>query len=225
MKLTLVCRLMSAAVVIASMGAALSGSAFAHGGRQVGKFEFNVGFVNEPALEGLVNGVDLRVENAETEEPLPGLDQSVQVKVTHVSSGDSKILDLEPVKGEPGHYTAAFIPTAPGEYRFQFTGAIDGMQLDETFASGADEFSMVESSKALQIPEQQLEMREIGAAIRGAMTAAAQAQDSAATANMFAVVGLVAGVLGLGFGAGSLVIARKQQQTGAAAGKRTALRG
>ncbi len=223
MKSSLICKLLPTSIMIIALSFVLSGLALAHGGRQVGKYEFNVGFMDEPVYEGLLNGVDLRVENAETEEPVAGLDQTVRVEVTHVSSGDSKTLDLQPVKDEPGHYTAALIPTVPGEYQFRFTGTIEGMQLDEAFVSGADEFSVVESSKKLQIPEQQLEMREIGAAVRGATAAAEQAQESAARANTLALGGIVVGILGVGFGVGSLMMARKQVAT--AANKRAVLKG
>lgn len=224
MKSRLIYKWLPAGIMTVVLNLILSGLAFAHGGRQVGKYEFNVGFVDEPVYEGLMNGVELRVENAETEQPVVGLDQSVRIEVTHVSSGDAKTLDLQPVRDEPGHYTATLIPTAPGEYQFRFIGTIEGVQLDEAFVSGADEFSVAESSKELQIPEQQLEVREIGAAVRGATTAAEQAQDSAARANTLALVGIGVGVVGVGFGVGSLMT-RKQQETGPAGNKRTALKG
>lgn len=51
--------------VIAAL-ALSSGAALAHGGREVGDYEIVVGFMNEPAYEGMLNGLDLRVTKTGT---------------------------------------------------------------------------------------------------------------------------------------------------------------
>ncbi len=210
MKFSLMIKLSLIGLAFAALNFLTADPTSAHGGRRVGKYELNVGFVAEPAYEGLMNGVDLRVEIAETEEPVAGVDQTLQVEVTHIASGVSKTLDLQPVKGEPGRYTADLIPTAPGEYRFRFFGAIEGLAVDEAFESGHDQFSAVESAKDLQIPEQQLELREVGSALRGSMDSTAQAQNSAAAATALASAGLALGAIGVLAGVGALVINRKR---------------
>lgn len=210
MKSSIITKLWLIGITVGSFSVLTVNAAFAHGGREVGQYEINVGFMDEPAYEGRLNGVDLRIEMAETGAPVEGLDQTLQVEVTHISSGGSKTLDLQPVAAEPGRYTAALIPTAPGEFRFRFLGTIGEMTIDEVFESGPDHFAAIESSAALQIPHQLPEMREVGAAVRGTMDSATQAQDSAATATGLAVAGLVLGAIGAVAGVSSLVMTRKR---------------
>src|SRR5436309_10403830 len=111
--------------------------AIAHERRDVGPYKFVVGFLAEPAFEGLKNGVDLRVLQAETQQPVEGLEHTLQVEVTYVPSSVAKVLRLRTIYREPGHYTADLIPTAPGQYRFRFVGSITGTAVNETFNSRA----------------------------------------------------------------------------------------
>src|SRR5262245_24353017 len=129
-------------------------TAYGHERREVGPYRFVVGFLVEPALEGLKNGVDLRVLHAETEAPLEGLQDMLQVEVTHVPSTAGKVLKLRSIYRTPGHYTADLIPTAPGQYRFRFFGNIQDMTVQETFdsKSGGGQFDDVVSSADLQFP-------------------------------------------------------------------------
>ena len=45
-----------------------TGTVLAHEGRDVGDYNFVVGFINEPAVEGMLNGVSLRVTSLIVEE-------------------------------------------------------------------------------------------------------------------------------------------------------------
>lgn len=188
----------------------------AHEPREVGSYELVVGFMVEPAVEGVQNGVDLRVRiPAETEggEPTPveGLEETLQVEITHVASGVSKTTGLRTIFRDPGHYTADLIPTAPGQYRFRFFGSIEGLEIDETFESGPGRFGDVQSSAELQFPQQLPTMREVEGAVRGAQGSAQQAQDSASAANSLAIAGVVLGAVGAVSGVAALVMARKRQ--------------
>jgi hypothetical protein len=84
---------------------------YAHERREVGEYQFVVGFMVEPALEGLKNGVSLEVTQGDA--PVEGLEETFQVEITHVPSGASKTMSLRTVFGEPGHYTADLIPQLP----------------------------------------------------------------------------------------------------------------
>ena len=66
-----------------------------------------VGFAIEPAYEGQKNGVELRVSEGEGDAAVPveGLQETLQVEVTHVESGISQIMPLRAVFGSPGRYT------------------------------------------------------------------------------------------------------------------------
>ena len=58
-----------AALVLTLVFAVLGTStALAHEGRDVGDYNFVVGFINEPAVEGMLNGVSLRVTSLIVEE-------------------------------------------------------------------------------------------------------------------------------------------------------------
>ena len=117
-----------------------AGIAVAHDDREVGDYLLTVGFRNEPAVEGLANGIELKVEKKagsgghdamsmdgnggdetdgngddeadghgddDTDEDgggghhestvaVEGLEQTLQVEVTHVASGVSRTLPLRP---------------------------------------------------------------------------------------------------------------------------------
>ena len=129
-----------ALITIVSLGT----TAYGHARREVGPYRFVVGFLVEPAYEGLKNGVDLRVLQADTEAPLERLQDTLQVEVTYVPSTVGKVLKLRPIYRTPGHYTADLIPTAPGHYRFRFFGSIQDTAVQETFdsKSGGDNLMM-----------------------------------------------------------------------------------
>ena len=192
----------------------------AHERREVGPYQVVVGFLTEPAFEGLKNGVDLRVLDRETQQPVEGLERTLQVELTYVPSGAAKVLRLRSLYREPGRYTADLIPTAPGHYRFRFFGSMAETAVNETFDSraGGGQFDDVESSADLQFPERQPAMREMQSAVRGTQQTAQQAQDAALAAQAgltsiqtFAIVGAVLGALGLVTGVGAVVVASRKR--------------
>ena len=151
--------------------------------------------------------------------PVEGLEGSLQVEVTHVASGTSRVFDLEAAWGDPGHYIAGMIPTASGVYEFRIFGAIEETPIDETFVSlgGGGDFDDIQPSGDLQFPEQLPELREVVGAAQGARDIAQQAQDAALAAqaggngdggvNALTVVALIIGIVGALLGAGGLYLA------------------
>jgi hypothetical protein len=190
-----------------------AGRALAHEGRPVGPYIFVVGFSTEPALEGLMNGVDLRVSvDAEPHSlPVEGLEQTLQVEVIHVPSQASKIMNLRPVFGDPGRYTADFIPTAPGEYRLRFFGTIEDLAVDEIFESGPDTYSDVETAQDFQFPNPVPQPREFESAIRGSQQAIKELQDSVRIVTLLVVVALILALIGAVTGLLALVSTRRQR--------------
>ena len=157
--------------------------------------------------------------------PVEGLEQSLQVEVTYVPSGASRILDLQAAWGDPGHYLAGLIPTAAGVYEFRVFGTIEGMAVDETFVSrgGGGGFDDIQTSADIQFPVQLPELREIESGVRGATQTAQEAQDAAlasqdgGSGNALAIVALVVGIVGAILGAGGIYFglhARQSQETG-----------
>jgi hypothetical protein len=194
-------------------------TAVAHERREVGAYQLVVGFLTEPAFEGLKNGVDLRVLARETQQPVEGLERTLQVELTYVPSGVAKVLRLRTIYREPGHYTADLIPTVPGHYRFRFFGTLAETPVNETFDSraGGGQFDDVDASADLQFPERLPAMREVQNAVRGTQQTAQQAQDTALTAQAgltsvqtIAIVGAVLGALGVAMGIGAMRTARKR---------------
>ena len=232
------------AIVAIVAALALAAVVSAHEHRAVGEYQFTVEFAVEPALEGLANGAELRVEKTAESQgqdsgagqhggtssgggtghdhaelvPVEGLEQTLQVEVTHLGSGATKSMRLNAVFGEPGHYKADMIPTASGDYRFRFFGAVEGNPVDETFESGPNTFSRVNPAGDLQFPERRATVREIEGAVRGAQSsaegaqdAAIEASDSASAARMLGIVGIVLGVLGIGTGAAGLAVGLRRR--------------
>ena len=202
--------------VLLSVLVGVPSTAGAHERREVGAYQLVVGFLTEPAFEGLKNGVDLRVLDRETHQPVEGLERTLQVELTYVASGAATVLHLRAIYREPGRYTADLIPTVPGHYRFRFFGSLGETAVNETFDSraGGGQFDDVDASADLQFPERLPAPREMQSAIRGTQQTAQQAQDAAlagrTSTQTLAIIGTVLGALGLATGIGAMVTARKR---------------
>lgn len=172
----------------------LTSLAFAHERRSVGKYDFVVGFLNEPAYVNQVNSVDLRVTNHETSKPVEGLDKTVKVEV--LVGGKTLPLSLSARFGQAGAYNAYFLPTKVGSVIFHLTGDVEGQKVDEKFESGPGRFGDVEDTAALQFPERLADPATLSTQVQSAQAAAASAQTMAYVGVAFGVIGTVLGVLG-----------------------------
>ena len=228
-----------AAAVAASLSLAV-GTTLAHEGREVGDYNINIGWIVEPAYEGFMNGVEIRVTKvmeggddhhgeatsmskddeaagsmamADHHDGAPaveGLENTLQVEVVYVPTGAARVVNLLADVYEPGRYTAHLLPTTPGVYEFRVFGAIEGMQVDETFASkgGGGGFDDIRPLASLQFPDELSSTRELESAVRGAISTAEQARDAAEEgpgalpiiALVFGATGMVLGVVGLAIG-------------------------
>ena len=241
------------------------GTALAHEPREIEDYNLVVGFLNEPASEGIMNGVYVHVtkvaEHGHGEEPademskdedeshdteketeeeteegehghggeliagVTGLENTLQVEVTHVPSGATRPMRLHAFSGDPGHYKSDFIPTSTGQFVFHLIGTIEGKQIDERFESGVGTFDDVQPATAIQFPESAASFRELESAVRGALESAQQAQDTAlaveaaadgaqsgaSTATTLAIVGIVVGAIGIVVGAIGAVTAFRRR--------------
>ena len=167
---------------------ALPVTTFAHEHRDVGNYVFVVGFMNEPAFEGELNGIWVEVTEKGTERPVEGLAETLQAQVIHGTS--ERDMTLDPAFGEPGVYTSVFYPTADGDYTFRFFGTIEGNQVDESFTSSPEGFNAVDASADFQFPN----------AVPSADILASQlssAQNMARIALGVGAAGLLAGIAGM----------------------------
>jgi hypothetical protein len=200
------------------LGAAAGASAHEH--RAVGNYELTVGFLNEPALLNEPNGLSLEVmffadgvaeedaaegEHAEEEgEPVEGLEETLQAEVIVGGGANTKELQLEAAFGEPGAYEGMFIPTLAGDYTFHIFGEIDGTPVDESFDSGPETFSSVESLEDLEFPNTVADPATLSSTVAD-LQAQVDSIDSGgsssdSTARTLGAVAIVAGLLGLGAG-------------------------
>ena len=224
-------------LIAAALAATASSAAFAHEDRETGGYKLVVGFLHEPAYEGERNAVSLRVTKEsedEQEEPtakaghaqhepetvaVEGLQDTLQVEVTHVPSNVSATMDLRAVYNDPGHYAADLIPTSPGHYRFRFFGVIEGEAIDATFDSraGGGNFDDVQVASAIHFPDAVASPRELESAVRGLQAASGETHDEdddrdSATATM-AIIGIVLGASGIAFGGVSLVLSIRKRNS------------
>jgi hypothetical protein len=166
-------------------------AAFAHGSTTVGDYTIEIGFKNEPAIQGEMNGLDLIVTNTKTEKPVTGLADSLQAEI--IFGASKKTLKIEPVEGEDGAYTAAVIPTAVGDYTWHIFGKIEDTPVDISMTSSPTTFVSVDPPSTITIP---------GSAAAGLTSEMALAQ-----ANQRATIGMIAGLVGILIGLVSLVVA------------------
>ena len=145
-------------------------------------------------------------------EPVTGLEDTLQVEVTHISSGQSTVMALAPLFEHPGAYTADFIPTQPGGYGFRFFGSIEGQPFDEAFESGANTFDAVQSRAAAQFPVALPSVRELEGVVRSSQASADEALDAVAGARVIGIVGIVVGAVGLLTAAGAIALAMRSRR-------------
>lgn len=200
---------------------ALPGTASAHERRDLaaGKYQAVVGFLNEPAVENQMNGLDLTVTSKTeqidgTPKPIEGLEKTLKAQVIYGGGAQTKDLEVERRFGQPGKYAAHFQPTRSGDYTFRVYGEIEGQRIDERFSSSPTTFSSVEPLAELQFPEQV----GVPANLQSRLDAA---QSKADTAQLLGVGGLIVGLLGLGTAAYALT--RRPAAGAAAAPARTRL--
>ncbi len=162
--------------------------AFAHEHREVGKYEFVVGFLNEPAFEGELNAMSVRITNVETKQPVENLEKTLKAQL--IFGAEQRDMQLTPVFRDPGHYKAHFYPTKSGAYTFRFFGDIEGTQIDEKFTSKPGGFNEVQAPAELQFPAQVPANAELN-------TQLAAAQNAVRTATLLGSGGLILGLVSL----------------------------
>ena len=213
-------RLTVAALVAAAiaMVASQPQSSLAHERRVVGKYQFVVGFLNEPALAGQPNGLFLRISLAteatpatEEEEaggvPVEGAEETLTAEVIVGGGAAKKTLELEPEFGQPGAYAGRFIPTLAGDYSFHIFGDINGDAIDETFSSGPETFDSVEPAADLQFPNPVPDNAELKSQIDALANKSSGGSDD--TARTLGIIGIIAGVVGAAVGGYAIAASRR----------------
>src|SRR5438477_1407383 len=121
-------------IVIASV-VLTSGIAYAHERRNVGAYEFAVGWLNEPAYVGVLNSIELHIIDTRSSKAVTGLEKTLSVDVRAGGLAPFK-LDIAAADDPSAGYVGWVMPTVAGAYAFHIVGKIDTQNIDEKFSSG-----------------------------------------------------------------------------------------
>ena len=199
-------RLVVATIVAASLMVFVFGLASAHVKSTVGPYTMFVGFLNEPAIVEQPNAVYIRVQQGDgtSAAPISGLAGTLKADVKF--GNQTTTVALEESDENPGEYTGSFIPTAEGLYTFRIYGTINDTNVDQSFTSGPETFSTVESSASLQFPSKVPPVASVA-------QVANSAHSTADSARTLGIIGIVVGALGLIVGGGGLMTARSSRSS------------
>ena len=166
------------------------GTALAHERRTIGngKYDVVVGWDVEPAYADMKNGAGIRITEAGTTNPVAGAEKTLKVSIRQGAS--TREFPLRAVFGQNGYYVADIVPTREGDYRWTFSGTINGDQVNETFDTADGKFNAVEPQTSLQFPVPLGDPAQSASAIQAV-------QGDAQSARTLAYVGIAVGVLGL----------------------------
>jgi hypothetical protein len=184
--------------------------ASAHERRVVGQVSMVVGWSSEPTFAGYLNAVGLNLNELGTggdEEGPPISDADIQVEVLFGDENSEETtgpLPMEESFGEPGFFQAPLIPSRPGTYTFHFTGTANDQDIDEFFTSGPDTFNDAQTPADIQFPAQDPTAGELAQALEQSradntelVAQVEDAESAASSARTLAIVGIIAGALGV----------------------------
>lgn len=197
-------RVFALLAIVAVLLIASSQPVLAHERREVGKYTFVVGWNEEPALEGLINAVFVRVTETGASRAIEGLESTLRVAVTFGGSVTTFEPALRTVRGAPGSYTANIVPTRSGDYTFRFTGKVESTEIDQRFESGPGRFDPITAQASLQFPEKVSSSFELSRQSRAAI-------DYAETTRTFFIGSLAISGMAALFAAGALVQVRRRR--------------
>ena len=123
-------------------------SAYAHTTIEVGHYEIEVGWQDEPPVVGILNAITIDIrEPGDVEGASMGITNAFRnLDATVISGGASKVLDIN-TDPRPGHYYAKIIPTKTGSLEVKLEGKINGIEINEVIV-----IEDVESTSILDFP-------------------------------------------------------------------------
>jgi len=123
-------------------------SVYAHTTIEVGPYEIEVGWQDEPPVVGILNAITIEIREPGDVEGvsmgIPNAFKNLQASV--VSGGASKVLDINR-DPRPGHYYAKIIPTKIGSLELKLEGEINGVKINNVIP-----IEDVESTSVLDFP-------------------------------------------------------------------------
>ena len=123
-------------------------SAYAHTTIEVGPYEIEAGWQDEPPVVGILNAITIDIrEPGDVEGASMGITNAFRnLDATVISGGASKVLDIN-TDPRPGHYYAKIIPTKTGSLEVKLVGEINGIEINEVIP-----IEDVESTSVLDFP-------------------------------------------------------------------------
>ena len=188
-------RLLSAATTVAIVVASLvltSDTAYGHERRDVGSYQLDVGWENEPAYVGQLNYLHLEVVDSRTKQPVAGLEKTLAAEVAAGGLASLK-LEIAPA-ADAGVYNGPVIPTVTGTYTFHITGKIGTQTIDEKFTSGPNTFVDITDVGGLQYPTKVPVAADLARKLDAISSAVDQTRIIALGALVVALAGIGAGV-------------------------------
>ena len=122
--------------------------AHAHTTIEVGPYEIEVGWQDEPPVVGILNAITIDVRDpGDVEGAFMGITNAFKnLDAIVVSGGASKVLDIN-TDPRPGHYYAKIIPTKTGSLEIKLQGEINGVIINVVIP-----IEDVESTSVLDFP-------------------------------------------------------------------------
>ncbi len=123
-------------------------SVYAHTTIEVGPYEIEVGWQDEPPIVGILNAITVEIrEPGDVEGVSMGITSAFKnLQASVVSGGASKVLDINS-DPRPGHYYAKIIPTKTGSLELKLEGEINGVKINDVIP-----IEDVESTSVLDFP-------------------------------------------------------------------------
>ncbi len=197
------------AAVLCAIVVSAAAPAFAHEVRKVGKYEFTVGWGEEPAYAGFKNSVQFILKDLNGK-PVTDLTDTLKVEV--IFQGQTQSFPLVPTfdpdtgLGTPGDYRAWLIPTRPGNYTFHFSGSIHGQKVNQSFTSSETTFDPVKAPTEAQFPAKDPSNADLSSLVESVKSRTDTAKSVADTGKSTASTALILAIVGLVLGAGGLVV-------------------
>jgi len=121
---------------------------YAHTTVEVGPYEIEVGWQDEPPVVGILNAITIDIrEPGDVEGVSMGVNNAFKnLRASVVSGGASKVLDIN-TDPRPGHYYAKIIPTKTGSLEMKLQGEVNGIKINEIIP-----IEDVESTSVLDFP-------------------------------------------------------------------------
>jgi len=187
-------------------------SAYAHTTIEVGPYEIEVGWQDEPPVVGILNAITIEIrEPGDVEGVSMGITNAFKnLQASVVSGGASKVLDINS-DPRPGHYYAKIIPTKTGSLELKLEGEINGVKINNVIP-----IEDVESTSVLDFPATSGSSSGQVAALKNAVTSLQKDVSSIKSqvggidtnsGNFDAETAYNFGVFGMSLGAAGVILA------------------